>query len=59
MDRLVDEVEIGPPGSAPALDRLRAALRSYDAIAVRHPPLRTGALRPRARHRGRPAARRR
>jgi AcrR family transcriptional regulator len=37
MDLLVDEIEMAPPGSAPALERLRASLRSYRAIALRHP----------------------
>jgi AcrR family transcriptional regulator len=37
MDRLMRYAEIPPPGSMPALDRLRHALRSYRGIAIRHP----------------------
>ncbi len=37
MDRLMRDAEIPPPGSMPALDRLRHALRSYRAIAIGHP----------------------
>jgi AcrR family transcriptional regulator len=37
MDLLVQEIEIPPPGSMPTLERLRQALRSYRAIALRHP----------------------
>ena len=37
MDRLMQEFEVPPPGAMPALDRLRHALRSYRAIATRHP----------------------
>lgn len=37
MERLVQEIEVPPPGSMPALERLRHALRSYRAIALRHP----------------------
>jgi len=37
MDLLVREIDVPPPGSAPALARLRQALRSYRGIALRHP----------------------
>jgi hypothetical protein len=37
MDLLVQEVEIPPPAAMPTLERLRHALRSYRAIALRHP----------------------
>lgn len=37
MDRLVLELEVPEPGSQPAIDRLRHALRSYRRLALRHP----------------------
>jgi AcrR family transcriptional regulator len=44
MDRLLDEVEAGA-AELPPLDRLRATMRSYRSLALRHPhafPLLTG-----------------
>lgn len=37
MDRLLDEVELPAARSQPALQRLRACIRSYRACAIRHP----------------------
>jgi AcrR family transcriptional regulator len=38
MDRLLEEVEVPPPGSMPALQRLRRCMSSWREVAVRHPP---------------------
>lgn len=37
MERLLAEAELPPPGSMPALERLRTFVRSYRQIAIRHP----------------------
>ena len=37
MERLLAESELPPPGSMPALERLRTFVRSYRQIAIRHP----------------------
>jgi len=37
MERLLAEAELPPPGSMPPLERLRAFVRSYRQIAIRHP----------------------
>ncbi len=38
QERLLDEVELPPRGALPPLDRLRAIVTSWRAVAVRHPP---------------------
>ena len=37
MNRLIEEVELPPPGGQPPMQRLRTCIRSYRACAIRHP----------------------
>jgi len=37
VERLLDEIRIEPPGALAPLERVRASLREYRAVALRHP----------------------